>query len=233
MTKVYYFSGTGHSLAVAQYFATMLGTKALPIEEAGRDLMQPCQVAVVVFPVYCENVPQPVKGFLKNLAARNVVLVATYGKICYGDALYDAQKIVKGQVIAGAYVPMGHTYLRETDVGEFELLEPILERIHNPQGVILPKGKKHFFADLLPRWRSQIGVTIRRSSNCNDCNLCEKNCPMKAFDGGKINRKCIRCLRCVNQCPQKALEFDLHPMLKNYLKKEKKETTASSLSVYL
>lgn len=38
----------------------------------------------------------------------------------------------------------------------------------------------------------------------------------------RIGIKCIRCLRCVSNCPQGALEFTLHPILKAYLQKERK-----------
>ena len=81
MTGVYYFSATGHSEAVARYFAATLDAPMYPIGEGC-----PAEVttAVIVFPVYCQNVPLPVKVFLPGLKAENVVLIATYGRMGYG-----------------------------------------------------------------------------------------------------------------------------------------------------
>lgn len=233
MEKVYYFSGSGHSRKVAEYFAEKLGTEALSIESPGCGLSGKGHAAVVVFPVYCEMLPKPVKDFLAELDAKYVVLIATYGKICPGNVLRSAQKRVKGQVIAGAYIPTGHTYLKEQASFEIREAEAICARIRSPKPVVIPKKSGHLWAYFFPRWRSRIGVKMKRTAECNHCGLCERQCPVLAIHKGHIGRKCIRCLRCVNECPRKALEFTLHPLLERYLTKQKKETTASSLSVYL
>ncbi len=48
----------------------------------------------------------------------------------------------------------------------------------------------------------------RGKDDCSMCYLCEKECPVKAFDAnsGKTNRKrCIQCMHCVTICPDKAI----------------------------
>lgn len=222
MMKIYYFSGTNHSKKVAEYVGGRLGIKTVSIEELVKQRKEQCHTAVVVFPVYCERVPKLVQRFLKRLEANGVALIATYGNVCPGNALCYAQKRIKGQIIAGAYVATGHTYLNEEAVFDAGELDVICEKIRAHRPCILPKQKGHFWAHLFPRWRSQLGVSITRNAKCNHCGICERQCPMQAIHKERIGIKCIRCLRCVNNCPQGALEFTLHPILKAYLQKERK-----------
>lgn len=215
MTAVFCFSAAGHSLAVAAYFADRLG---VPVREL-EDLM-PCNTAVVVFPVYCENVPEPVRAFLPRLAAENVVLIATYGKMWHGNVLADAAKLVCGRVIAGAYVPTGHTYRSEGTEFDAHGLEVIFDRITHPQPAVLPGQRKHLWADIFPAWRSRMGVDLVRNENCNGCGLCRRNCPFHT---------CNRCLRCVVHCPRGALTFRLHPLMRRYLARPREDR----LKIYL
>ncbi len=129
MTEIYCFSGSGHSLAVAEYYARVLNaplfrlTKNFPrgtegkaataknnghSRETGKNRLSR---VFVVFPVYCQAIPDPVKDFLKNLHAGNVTLIATYGGISHGNVLQKAQKITPARICAAAYLPTGHTYL--------------------------------------------------------------------------------------------------------------------------
>ena len=50
----------------------------------------------------------------------------------------------------------------------------------------------------------------RGKDDCSMCYLCEKECPVKAFDAisGETNRKlCIQCMHCVTICPDKAIHI--------------------------
>lgn len=222
MTAVYYFSGSGHSLAVADFFAKQLNCKL--VEMGSYAITEPHEdVAVVVFPVYCQNIPQPVKVFLKGLTSRYVILIATYGRISYGNVIFEASKTVRGGVIAGAYVPIGHTFLNGDFSFDESTLLPILERAQDPRKAYIPKTRKNPLADILPAWRSRVGVKIIKTDKCLKCRQCEKSCPMGAIKNGVIGKKCIRCLRCVTACPHKALQFKNRWILDNYLKRYSKD----------
>ena len=219
MITIYCFSGSGHGLAVSKALAQMLDCEIRPVDsETATD-----DVAVVVFPVYCQNIPKPVKQFLKRMRAKFTVLIATYGKISYGNVLYEAQKSLRGQVIAGAYIPMGHTFLDGDHEFDEAFLLPIAQRIKSPQRARIPKSVKNPLANLFPGLRSRMGVRITKGSNCNGCGLCEKNCPMGAIRNGRIRSECIRCLHCVTNCPQKALHYKNSRILDAYLKSYCKE----------
>ncbi len=55
-----------------------------------------------------------------------------------------------------------------------------------------------------------IAKTYYASSNCNNCNLCLKQCPVKAII--KVDKRpywtynCESCMHCMSYCPQKAIE---------------------------
>lgn len=48
------------------------------------------------------------------------------------------------------------------------------------------------------------------SSDCDKCNICEKNCPVNAIkeiDGRKFwTSRCESCMQCMNTCPRQAIE---------------------------
>lgn len=219
MITIYCFSGSGHSLAVSKELSQLLDCEIRQIDNKATTE----DAAVVVFPVYCQNIPKPVKRFLKGLEAKCVALIATYGKISYGNVLYEAQKLLHGQVIAGAYIPMGHTFLDGDCRFDATKLLPIVRRIKAPQQVTIPKTAKNPLANIFPGLRSRIGVTIKKGDNCLSCGLCERICPVGAIRNGQIHSQCIRCLHCAASCPQKALQYKNSRVLDAYLNSYCKE----------
>ena len=219
MTQIFFFSGSGNSASIAQYFATALQAdmQRIPCEN-----LPACDIAIVVFPVYCQNIPTPVVEFLKKQQANHVVLIATYGKISYGNVLAEAAKLVSGTVIAGAYVPMAHSFLQEENDFDFRLLEPILQRIAAPKPVHLPKCAKNPFSDFLPEWRSRVGLKICKHPSCTNCGLCDAMCPVGAMRNGIPTQRCMRCLRCVTNCPAHALYIQPTSLLRAYLSRKRK-----------
>lgn len=211
---VFFFSGSGHGKAVARFFADKLGCEAIPMESA---LPPPGETAVVVFPVYCEAVPPPVRQFLEKLRTRYAVLIAVYGGICPGNTLYEAQKLTHGTVIAAAAVPAGHTFLMEAPAFDPAPLAPVLSRIETPAPAHIPKRKTHLFSRLFPALRSRIGVRLLCTDACSSCGTCNDVCPMHSMKNGRPGTRCIRCLKCVNSCPQRALHVRVRPFLRRWL----------------
>lgn len=221
MTEIFCFSGSGHSLAAANELSGMLDCT---ITEIGYDSAPTdADTAVVVFPVYCQNIPKPVKNFLRRLTAEHIVLIATYGRISYGNVLHEAQRLVRGEVIAGAYIPTGHTFLDGEYSFDKDILLPIAERIGQPQGVNIPRSKKDLLAFIFPDLRSRMGVKLTKNEHCTNCGICKRLCPTGAMKKDRIGSKCIRCLRCVSGCPQKALQYKNSRILDKYLERHYKD----------
>ena len=215
MTKVFYFSGSGHSLAVAKAVSEKIGGQPVEIDHAPPRYSD---IAVVVFPVYCQNIPKPVKMFLNKLAAKHIALIATYGRISHGNVLREAQKLVQGQVIAGAYIATGHTFLGGDCVFDAAWLEPLAQSLREPKQATIPEAPKDRWADLFPGLRSRLGTGLWRTELCDRCGLCEKRCPVNAIRAGRITSQCIRCLRCVTNCPKGAMRYKNRWLLERYLR---------------
>lgn len=218
LSAVVYYSNTGQSKAVAQYFADRLGYAIFDMYRSTDILFDDL---VLVFPVHCQSLPDAVKDFLARIQAKNLALIATYGKMCHGNALYEAQRHYKHNIIAAAYAPAKHTYLDERGFDNFENLEPVLQKIKNPLPIRIPKSYKNLMSNVLKKQRARWGVKIIKTADCNDCGVCSQACSVGAIKNGMTDDKCIRCLKCVYACPVHALEFKLSMPMRIYLKKKK------------
>ena len=219
MNAVVFYSNTGQSKVIATYFANQLG---YPLADMEIKCAEYYQNLVLVFPVHCQNIPDIVKSFLKNISVENLTVVATYGKMCCGNVLYEIQKNYQKNIVAGAYIPTKHSYIDNDDAFcDLDELKPIVEKVKEPSYIQLPRLYKNPLADIFPKLRSRIGLAIQKSENCNGCNLCAERCSFGAIKSGTTNRKCIRCLKCVESCPRQALKIKLGMPLKLYLRKKK------------
>jgi len=229
MTAVYCFSGSGHSRAVAEHIARRLGLAVTNMENADMSAVAHINTVAAVFPVYSDNIPAPAREFLRSFRCANAALIAVYGGVSHGNVLTQAAELCRSQVICGAYVPCGHTYLDEAADFDRAALEPIIDRIKLPQKAILPKERQSLLGRLLPEVRARMLVRIVRGEECDGCGLCVRVCPVSAMHSGKPDSKCLRCLRCVNACPKKALQAEYVPLLKAYLRRKRH----SSAEIYL
>lgn len=219
---VIYYSNTGESKRVAAYLAEQLGFALTSVST-----FCDCRfaTAVLVFPVHCQDAPEEVWRLARKLTADNVALVATYGKMSYGNVLHKMQRRCNLNAVAAAYVPTKHAYVNEPPFDDFASLRPIVDKLQapSPTAVSIPRSRQNAFAQFAPKWRSQVGCKIARDNDkCDSCNVCRDSCRVRAIANGKPNNNCLRCLACVNACPQGALTFTLNRPMRKYLRKPKK-----------
>ncbi len=225
---VAFYSNTGQSEAIANYFARALGygltdiTKPMDIRNGERIFYKNL---VMVFPVHCQNIPIKAKEFLRSVNVENLTVIATYGKMSYGNVLREVQrKCAKNvsRIVAAAYVPTKHSYINgDESFDDFAALAPIVDKIRNPSKIVLPRTRKNIFADFFPKWRSQVGLRIYKTADCVKCGLCGEGCSVNGIEFGDINGNCIRCVKCVKNCPRGALKIKIGLPLKFYLHKKK------------
>ena len=222
MNAVVFYSNTGQCKNIASYFSNNLGYTLIDIET---DIKTNCtyyENLVLVFPVHCQNIPDIVKTFLEKVTVKYLTAVATYGKMCCGNVLYEIQNRYQKNIVAGAYIPTKHSYIEDDDIfNDFDKLNIIVEKIKSPSYIKLSKLYKNPLADILPKQRSRAGLIIQKNTNCNECNFCSEHCSFDAIKMGKINNRCIRCLKCVDICPRKALKIKMKLPLKIYLSKKR------------
>ena len=222
MNAIVFYSNTGQSASIARYLTEKLHYPIFDIEKVE---VNRYDNLVLIFPVHCQNIPYVVKCFLKSVQANYLTIIATYGKMCCGNVLYEIQKKYSKCIVAGAYVPAKHTYLDESFSFDFAQLTPLVEKITHPKEIAIPKLYKHPCSNLFPRLRSRIGLKIYKNSNCVTCGACTEHCHFNAIKAGVTNSKCIRCLKCVAVCPNNALEFKIRLPLKLYLRKKQTSKT--------
>lgn len=71
--------------------------------------------------------------------------------------------------------------------------------------VVIPIAVGYYFIG-----RFFLAKTLVATDNCNQCELCIKQCPVKAIkmvnDTPYWTYRCESCMRCINLCPQRAIE---------------------------
>lgn len=217
MNAVVFYSNTGQSRLAAEHLAKETGFALLQMETVDSAIFE---CLIIVFPVHCQSVPRAVLDFLRNARAERLIPIATYGRMCYGNALYEIQKRTTHKIVAAAYLPARHSYLEGEDLSDFEILSLIAGYVNDKDEIRIPRSYKNPFAAFFPTLRGQIGVKMIRDEGCTGCNECARACPIGAMTRGRANRRCIRCLRCVGHCPMGALSFKVRLPLRIYLRKK-------------
>jgi Pyruvate/2-oxoacid:ferredoxin oxidoreductase delta subunit/flavodoxin len=117
-TEIYYFSGTGNSLAVARDIAEKTDGRLIPIASViGRESIKTdADVVGIVFPVYHGSTPFIISRFARkmdNLDGKYLFAVCTYGD-SPSLAIEHLDKIIQsrgGRLAAGFAVNMPYNYI--------------------------------------------------------------------------------------------------------------------------
>lgn len=215
MNAVIYYSNTKECFNIASYISNKV---SYPLKDITQLSEYTFDLIYFIFPVHYQSIPKEIIPQIKKIKANKAIVLATYGKMSFGHVLYDIQKILKTKIIAGAYVPAKHAYIKEDNCfSSYDRIDEIINLENRIDEIKFPKTKRNPLSSLFPRFRHQIGVKIIRNKKCTSCSKCNLVCPN--INNGNINNKCIRCLKCVYACKNNALDFKLNPFLKRYLTK--------------
>jgi len=96
MAEIYYFSGTGNSLAVAKSVAEQLGGDLVPIASVidREEIQTEADVIGITFPVYYADLPNIVRRFAEKLDCAEIAYV--FGIATYGGAAGASLKSLDG-----------------------------------------------------------------------------------------------------------------------------------------
>ncbi|MDD5263838.1 MAG: EFR1 family ferrodoxin [Candidatus Bipolaricaulis sp.] len=235
---IYWFSGTGNSLAVARRLsAAFEGARLLPIASLD-GVARPEGVVGVVCPVYFEGLPLIVQEFVARLDARALTysfLVLTPGGFA-GWAPVQARRLFRsaGRPLDAAFsVKMPDNYIAILDIPRPERQRQILSRAERALdeiagaasrrerrlgvGITVPLGAlAHLvmgrsFARACRRRDERFVVT----DACTACGLCVRVCPKEniVLSGGRPrwNHRCEQCFGCINLCPVAAIQVRNRP----------------------
>lgn len=239
-TVLYYFTGTGNSLVIANDLARELDApEPMPIAGCLEGVRTEAEVIGLVFPVYYLDMPELVKEFVEKLEIANasayIFAVANCGGNA-GNTLANLDRMLKrkGRRLAAGHVikmpdnSVAYWTPSDEQKKDFETEKELVKTIaitvsrretHNEiirfknMDVIHGKG----LAWVL---RSVIGINNKQclKEKCNHCGLCVKICPVGNIDlrDGRVRwgSNCQECFACIHGCPYQAIRFGrlkLHP----------------------
>lgn len=229
---IYYFSGTGNSLHVANELARRLDDK---VRAMVRPVSTVDEEIGLVFPVYAWGIPNVVQTFVRNqlaMLAPNKCYLYTV-MTCGDDVGYADRTLelcLKGRLDAAFSVQMPNTYvcLPGFDVDAPHVSAEKMSRLPQTLDAIAADVRERACVRRLVRggmpWVktyilrplfNHILLTDRYlhsdASRCSSCGRCVKVCPVGNIDitSGKPRWKtrCTGCLGCYHACPQHAIHF--------------------------
>ena len=233
-TIIYWFSGTGNSLAVAKELANQCGDADLiPVAKALRNPPPSAERIGLVFPVYSFGPPALVERFIEKLNASPdsyIFSVVTYAGSQGGTSAILRRLLQKRglDLAAGWGVKMPENYPPLGGAPAPEKQQTVNAIAAEQIGKIaaelqqLPRGRYEKSAAV---WRilSRVAYPLfkksvpradrlfRADAKCNGCGICAKVCPVKDIEivDGKPKwiGHCEQCFACFHWCPQKAVQY--------------------------
>lgn len=234
MNYIYYFSGTGNSLQIANDMGKGLGnTEIKSVAEYKGELIEGDTLGIV-FPVYMWGIPLIIDSFLRKIEISEniyVYAISNYGGLP-GKALDQCKDILENRNIelsAGFMINMPGNYIMGYEAFKEEkqnkLFKKEAEKIKEILLIIkerkkLKIEKSYIIIDRLLADFMYKGITKFHESdakftvdnNCSSCGKCEKDCPVKNIKmvNGKPRwqHKCEMCLKCVHYCPNESIDYE-------------------------
>jgi ferredoxin len=233
-TTLFYFTGTGNSLAVARSIAGRLNDCSLkPVAKAmqEKDFTIDSPKVGFVFPLYYVGIPKIVQDFLEQVElgeAQYIFMVVTKGWPVVGGAISQMKQLLKKKgtaLDAGMYIQLPMNDITVVTVASPKTQKKLLlksPRIITTIAAIIGANKKHYDREILGfLWPFRNLPFIERvnredrnfkvNSNCNGCGICGKVCPVgniKLAQKPQWLGKCELCLACYHFCPQRAITFN-------------------------
>ena len=236
-TIIYYFTGTGNSLAAAKTICARLGDCELvsipSLGESPADIVPTADRVGIVCPVYDFGLPSIVAAFAERLVLSGTgycFAVLTMGGMG-GSALHQIDSIVQrhsGRQLDAAFtvrMPGNFVPLYNPPMGnkKEEILESAQERIDEIAGMIdtglmirpgispLTSLLRHF---MYPGFIKEVHGADKdfiADEKCTSCGTCAQVCPVQNIL--TVNEKpswthhCELCLACLHFCPVAAIQW--------------------------
>ncbi|MCU0857228.1 MAG: EFR1 family ferrodoxin [Pontiellaceae bacterium] len=243
-TKIYWFSGTGNSLAVAKTLAEKLpDVELIPIAAAVTNPPEAADRIGIVCPVYAFGPPAIVERFIRKLkAAPGTYIFAVFTcAASAGSSVHFLRGMLRkrGLDLSAAWIvkmpenypPLGGTpgpkSQQKTHAAAEQKVAQILAQLQ--QGTPDVKERPSLFWRIAGRfiypgfrWFELRGADrfFRADAKCNGCGLCAKVCPVEniCMNEGAPEwlGRCEQCFACFHWCPQQAVQYGFSSRLRRY-----------------
>ncbi|MEW5757948.1 MAG: EFR1 family ferrodoxin [Candidatus Omnitrophota bacterium] len=236
-TVIFYFSGTGNCLKVAQDIAAGLKDTeiiAIPKVIDESEISTKANNVGIIYPVYMFGMPLILSRFIKKLkfnSAQYIFSVATYGGMM-GSTLIQTKRELKKQGIKlsagfgikmpGNYTPLyGALPLDKQEkmfAKENEKIKLICEIVKASKEAPIEKGlilENLLLSGIIYNVCSPQIPSMDKSfwvnDKCNSCGICQKVCPVKNIKIVDAKPawlgKCEQCMACLQWCPKEAIQY--------------------------
>ncbi len=231
---IYYFSGTGNSLAVARDIAEKMGnTEIIAITQSTKHKeLDDYKRIGFVFPVYYAFMPPIVAKFIDKMdfsQHQYIFGVATAG-MQSGFTFKQLSSLISsknGTLNAFFKVQMPGNYIaeysafptlmqkiifRKSEKKVIMIAESVVKKrvtkIQKESLILRPMEKKCL--EIIDGF-GESAKNFNINSQCNQCQLCLKICPTKNIsfidDTLQWGEQCQKCMACIQWCPQRAINY--------------------------
>lgn len=236
-TIIYYFTGTGNTLAVARDLAVELDdVQLVPLCQALHDsrVTTDADVVGIAFPVYFLDLPAVVREFVRQLRFTGnpyIFGLATCGERP-GGALFRLRELLEenGASLAAGFVfvmpenyigpidLMGDAGRRQVKFAAEQQRIPAIAALIRARAISAPEGSGSAllkFGGIITRTLMTSVYRVPRrfhaTASCNRCRICERICPLRNImvtdDGVSWGSDCTQCYACIHWCPAAAIEI--------------------------
>lgn len=232
---IYYFSGTGNSLAIALSIAKKIpDTTVEPIINLNNNghILESYEKIGFVYPCYYVHPPKLVTDIIKNVLIykkQKIFLVVTFaGK--YGYSLSDMISYLDCKTnysIQGFSVRMPGSHIlgypafpkslqqilfnkskRKIDKIVYQIQNDLPTRLK--ESSFLEKQFSKVKSKKLMRF-NEMGTLFSVMDNCNKCGTCAKICPLNNINISSLTvnwgNHCQQCMACIQWCPRNAITY--------------------------
>lgn len=218
---IFYFTGTGNSLAAAK----ALNGERISIPQARETSYRDSAIGIV-FPLYCLNPPKMVREFLRRTKFETEYLfaIATYGNLA-GAAMEELQKMVQPYGYQFGY--LNTLLMVDNFLPNFEIKEEIARLPQKKTQECLAqivsdiRLRKRGIPEATPQERSLSAMCVPLmeqqdkgesakdfviDDHCTACGICAKVCPGDNISEERVfKNQCESCYACIHACPHHAI----------------------------
>jgi NAD-dependent dihydropyrimidine dehydrogenase PreA subunit len=234
-TTIYFYTGTGNSLWIAQKLSLLLTeTELIPMALTGSGTINTDSEKVgFIFPVHIWGIPHPVINFLNRLETKRAkyyfALAVNAGQVA--ATLIQLKNLLQQKssklslgfsiCMPSNYIPWGGAISQSKQQKKFD---EALGKIGRIAPSILAKEDKE--PEKGPTWQNILFSTIYRltfshvpkmdksfwaDEKCTNCGICEKICPaqnIKMINGKPVwQHHCEQCFSCIQWCPEESIQY--------------------------